>query len=150
MKKGFTLIELVATISLLAIIVAMIVIDVYYFEGKKNAKERENLSSIIETTTKELVSTDETISTKVNDTLMDLEEEHESDETVEIACYINYSVLTNKNLMDPDTKYPSTSGNKIIDNKSYIIVSLNSEENYDYEFIYVDDSSTPTVTNCLN
>ena len=39
--------------------------------------------------------------------------------------------------MDKDTKNPLN--NKIIDSKSYIKITVDSDYNYGYEFIYVDD-----------
>ena len=48
MKKGFTLIELVATITVLGIILAMVVIDTQYFNKSHLEKEKIRISSVIE------------------------------------------------------------------------------------------------------
>ena len=152
MKKGFTLIELVATITVLAIIVAMVVIDANYFDKERSKKDRENIKSIVEENTKTLVETNPEISSKVNQTLQLLESEKETDDTVEVACYIGYKKLVDSKLMSSNTKYPSDNGKKEIDSNSYIKVSLSGSYNYKYEFVYVDEeeATVPSLTNCLN
>ena len=149
MKKGFTLIELVATITVLGIILAMVVIDTQYFNKSHLEKEKKRISSVIEENAKDLVYTDNEIGDKVNNKLQSLEVDSETDESIEVACYIKYDELTKARLMDSDTKYPTEKGTKVITNKSYVKVSLNNND-YEFNFVYRDDDVPITITNCLN
>ena len=149
MKKGFTLIELVATITVLGIILAMVVIDTQYFNKSHLEKEKKRISSVIEENAKDLVYTDNEIGDKVNNKLQSLEVDSETDESIEVACYIKYDELTKARLMDSDTKYPTEKGTKVITDKSYVKVSLNNND-YEFNFVYRDDDVPITITNCLN
>ena len=149
MKKGFTLIELVATITVLGIILAMVVIDTQYFNKNHLEKEKKRISSVIEENAKDLVYTDNEIGDKVNNKLQSLEVDSETDESIEVACYIKYDELTKARLMDSDTKYPTEKGTKVITDKSYVKVSLNNND-YEFNFVYRDDDVPITITNCLN
>ena len=149
MKKGFTLIELVATITVLGIILAMVVIDTQYFNKSHLEKEKKRISSVIEENAKDLVYTDNEIGDKVNNKLQSLEVDSETDESIEVACYIKYDELTKARLMDSDTKYQTEKGTKVITDKSYVKVSLNNND-YEFNFVYRDDDVPITITNCLN
>lgn len=149
MKKGFTLIELVATITVLGIILAMVVIDTQYFNKSHLEKEKKRISSVIEENAKDLVYTDNEIGDKVNNKLQSLEVDSETDESIEVACYIKYDELTKARLMDSDTKYPTEKGTKVITDTSYVKVSLNNND-YEFNFVYRDDDVPITITNCLN
>ncbi|MBO6145903.1 MAG: type II secretion system protein [Bacilli bacterium] len=149
MKKGFTLIELVATITVLGIILAMVVIDTQYFNKSHLEKEKKRISSVIEENAKDLVYTDNEIGDKVNNKLQSLEVDSETDDSIEVACYIKYDELTKARLMDSDTKYPTEKGTKVITDKSYVRVSLNNND-YEFNFVYRDDDVPITITNCLN
>ena len=144
MKKGFTLIELVAVITVLGIILAMVVIDTQHFNKEQLEKDKAHIEALIEENAKTLVYTDNEIEIKVNDKLQALEE---TDPT-NAKCYISYGELLDAKLMDKDTKYPTSSGTKEITDKSYIIVSLDNND-YKFEFVYRDTEVPHPVVNCL-
>ena len=144
MKKGFTLIELVAVITVLGIILAMVVIDTQHFNKEQLEKDKAHIEALIEENAKTLVYTDNEIEIKVNDKLQELEE---TDPT-NAKCYISYGELLYAKLMDKDTKYPTSSGTKEITDKSYIIVSLDNND-YKFEFVYRDTEVPHPVVNCL-
>ena len=132
MKKGFTLVELLAVIAILATILGMIVISVSYYSGKRKNKDYKN--------TEQLIKTNTNYSTKVDNKL----------QTQGDACKITYDVLINNNLMTDDTKNPVTGKN--IDSRSYVKVSIDSSYDYNFEFVYVDDDkpASEILDNCLN
>ena len=140
MKKGFTLVELLAVIAILATILGMIVISVSYYSGKRKNKDYNNIKEIIEKNTEQLIKTNTNYSTKVDNKL----------QTQGAACKITYDVLVNNNLMTDDTKNPVTGKN--IDSRSYIKVSIDSSYDYSFEFVYVDDDNPAQeiLDNCLN
>lgn len=141
MKKGFTLVELVAVITILSIILAMITIDANHYSNERKNKDYVNIVNLIQENTKILVNTNSSIEKQVNEKL--------SSEGID-SCKINYNLLIENNLMDEDTVNPNT--NKIIDNNSYIQVSLNTTTyEYEYNFIYVDEENdeNPSIENCL-
>ena len=144
MKKGFTLIELVAVVTVLGIILAMVVIDTQHFNKEQLEKEKAHIEAIIEENAKALIYTDNEIETKVNDKLQELEDENANP----IACYIKYEKLLDAKLMDKDTKYPTPSGTKEITDESFIKVSLNNND-YKFEFVYKDDGAPYPIDNCL-
>ena len=140
MKKGFTLVELLAVIAILATILGMIVISVSYYSGKRKNKDYNNIKEIIEKNTEQLIKTNTNYSTKVDNKL----------QTQDDACKITYDVLINNNLMTDDTKNPVTGKN--IDSRSYVKVSIDSSYDYNFEFVYVDDDkpASEILDNCLN
>ena len=148
MKKGFTLVELVATLSVLAIIIAMVVIDVNYFSKQRKDNEYNNLVTIIEENTKVLVNTNAQISQSIDRKLRNLQQAKQSDSSVVVTCKLSYEELINNNLMDRNTVNPIN--NKKIDGKSYIKISLDSSDEYKYEFIYTDEEELDDIDNCLN
>ena len=144
MKKGFTLVELLAVIAILSFITTLVLINSIHYANMRKQRDLENIISIAEENTKVLVTTDFYISNKIDDTLGSL-----SASTGTAACKIPYSVLVNKNLMDSDTKNPVT--NKVIDGNSYIKVTIDSTNEFKYQFIYVDSEhpSTESLQNCF-
>ncbi len=143
MKKGFSLVELVAVISILAVVTGLIVIDVNYYKNQRNQKDYDNLQTLIIENTKVLVNTNNDISSSVSNKLYRKKELN--DETVVVACKLNYSILVDNKLMDYDTINPLTD-KRLIDTNSYIKISFDKNNNYKYEFITGNNSS---IDNCL-
>lgn len=150
-RKGFTMVELLAVIVLLSVIFAIALIS--YNEVFKNRRENDyrNIVSMIEENTKVLVTTDFNISNKV-DSLLVRENDDEEKE-----CKISYNLLIQKRLMDDETKDPRTG--KIISTDSFIIVSLNENEELEYQFVNMDPDDadysanvgiSDSLVNCLN
>ena len=142
MKKGYTLVELLAVIIILAAILSIVALNVAKIFNSRKQVDYDNIVMLIEENTKTLVNTDTRISVMINDKLQSLQESGSSDS----FCNLNYLELVDANLMDVDTKNPIT--NKIIDSNSYITISLNSSNNYNYHFVY-NENNTNMENNCL-
>jgi len=128
-NKGYTLIELLAVITILASILTIVVINVNKYSEERKQKDWENIKKIIEDSAKNLAETDPDISVNVDNTLKENN-----------VCKIDYSELVEKGLIDEDTKNPIT--NKIISNASYVKIALKSTDfTYIYDFVEKDDDS---------
>ena len=150
-KKGFSLIELLAVIVILAIIFAIVLI--YYTEvvEKRRLKDYNNIVEIIEENTKVLVTTNFDVSNKVDSKL-----EKEFDEEVK-ECKIPYTFLIEKGLMDADTKDPRR--NKVMDSNSFVKVTSNENDELEFQFFNMDTEEddydinsniSDSLDNCLN
>ena len=142
MKKGFTLVELLAVLVVLSIILSIIVINVNKYANLRKEADFDNIKKIIVESTSSLVTTDSVVSMNVNDKLSSLD-----GVSNDASCKILYSVLKEKGYMDRDTKNPLT--NQLLDDNSYVKVTLNLNKNgYSYEYIYsnYDDN----IENCLD
>ncbi len=128
-KKGFTLVELLAVIAILAIILGLVVVNVMYFSNNRREKDYNNIVSLIEKNADVLVNTDDEMYNAVNTKLIQIND----------ACKIEYQRLETARLMDEGTINPKTG--KPINKESYIKVILN--ENYDFGYTFVDKDEVP-------
>ena len=132
-KNGFTLVELLAVIVILAIIMVMVTINVAYFSNKRKEDDYEKMKTLIVENTKQLLETgyiDEVDSAISNSSSK--------------SCIINYSNLVSRNLMNDDTKNP-------INNKplSTTCVKIMIDENtYKYNYTFLENCSG--IPNCLS
>lgn len=135
MRKGFTLVELLAVLVLLAIIVGFVAINAVGFSNQRKEIDYNNIVSLTIDNTKVLINTNKQISKKVDYNLQTSSTN---------SCKLEYSVLVDNRLMDKDTKNPKT-GEKFNGN---IIISLNTQTNeYSYEFDETNKSSE--LIDCL-
>ena len=135
-KKAFTLVELLAIITILALLMAMVVIGAKAYFNRQSQKEYDNIKLLAEENTKVLVNTNQEVSKKVNTNL----------KTPGVStCKILYSTLVAKNLMDSDTKNPVNKTNLI--DTAYVKITLQSNYEYSYEFY---DTGGDSLINCLN
>lgn len=138
MKKGFTLVELLAVIAILSIVLSLVVVNTNYFLNQRKEKDYSNITDIIKKNTDVLINTNNDIYIKVNNKLSSLD-----------TCKISYQILIDNNLMDKDTINPKT--NKIINTDSYIKVTVKSNYDFNYEFIDKDINDTSDeIVDCLS
>lgn len=138
MKKGYTLLELLVTITILGFLIAMVAISAIHFYNDRNQKEYNNIVSIIVDSVKVLVNTDTQVITNMNDILTS------EDDT----CKIEYSDLVTKKLMDENTINPLTQ--KPFNTNSYVKVILLNDYNYQYTFVDADEEEIEDLPNCIN
>lgn len=149
MRKGFTTVELLSVTVVLGIILSIAIIRIRSISEERNQTDYNNIASMIEENTKVLVNTDSEISSDVDETLQDLKLQKQTDDSIVVACQISYQELVDKKLMDKNTVNPKTG--RVIDSLSYIKITLDSDDTYKYEFIYVKDSNgVEYPENCLN
>ncbi len=138
MKKGFTLIELIAVITILAIILGMVVINTNYFNDNRRKRDYNNIVNIIEKNTKVYINTNDDVFNLVNQKLSNPNDK----------CKILYPLLQDANLMDKDTINPLT--NKKFNKESFIEVKL--DNNYDFIYTFVDkdkNENEDEIIDCL-
>lgn len=138
MKKGFTLVELLAVLLILSIILGVAIFNTNYFTNQRKNKDYDNIVAIILENTDLLVNTNNDIHIKVNEKLSKVS-----------SCKISYKNLIDDNLMDDSTINPKT--NKVINLDSYIKVTLKSNYDFNYEFIDKDINDTSEeIVDCLS
>ena len=143
MKKGFTLIELLAVLVILGVILSMVMINASHFSSERKQKDYDNIKNIIEENTRVLLDTDSSISPNTNKTIrstVDFKLKTNSE------CKISYNLLVDRNLMDEKTVNPIN--NKIINQYSYMKISLNPDYTYKSEFVYSEENSNDVVNCC--
>ncbi len=143
MKKGYTLVELLAVLVILGIILSIVSLNVLKIFNDRKQRDYDNIVMLIEENTKVLLNTDTKISVEVNDKLQEIE----NSGSEVISCNLSYNELVKSGLMDADTKNPITG--KVINSKSYIKITLTEDYDYNYEFVYVDEGANFT-NNCLS
>ena len=141
MKKGYTLIELLAVLALLASILTLVAINAFYFSDKRKNKDYENIKALIIDNAKVLVNTDKKISKTIDYNLQSLQTNDED----EVSCIFSYDKLVDYDLMDEDTKNPVTNELLYKSNK-WIKIDLKDLE-YSYE--YIEDLGEETYPDCL-
>lgn len=138
-KRGFTLVELLAVIAILAIILGLVVVNVVHFSNNRREKDYNNIVSIIEKNADVLVNTDDDMYDAVNNKLVQIND----------ACKIEYQRLEDSKLMDEGTVNPLTG--KSINKDSYIKVILNDEYEFEYTFIDKDKKTdNEAIDSCLS
>ena len=141
MKKGYTLVELLAVLALLATILTLIAVNAFYFADKRKRKDYQNIKEIIVENAKILVNTNKNVSKIVDYNLQSLQ----SSDSDEVSCILSYDKLVDYDLMDADTKNPIT--NEVLyKNDKWIKISL---KNYNFSYEYIEDLEGNTFTNCL-
>ena len=136
MKKGFTLVELLAVIALLSVILGIATFSAVKYYNQRKEIDYNNIASLIVDNTKVLVNTNKTISKKVD---YNLRNSH--------SCKLGYDVLVDNRLMDKDTKNPKT-GEVLYGNNKYIRIKLNTTT-YEYSYKY-DAANVGNLTDCLS
>ncbi|MBP3635803.1 MAG: type II secretion system protein [Bacilli bacterium] len=137
MRKGFTLVELLAVIVILGIILSIASITITEYSNARKNDDYENIANIIEKNADIFVNTNDEVFNAVNSKLTNINSE----------CKIDYSSLINANLIDGDTINPKT-GNKI-DKESYVKITLNEDYDFKYTFIDKDEDKTNQIKSCL-
>lgn len=134
MNKGFTIVELLASISIMALI---IIISVPAYNGISNTIKQNNYDSKISMMEK---STKNYINKYKKDKVFD--------RTRKKLCFtIGY--LINKNVFTPDNEEDNGMTNPINGGnlEGYLEVTYNDTD-YDVEVKYIDDITTLTTSNC--
>ena len=135
MKKGYTLVELLAVIVILAIVLGLVTMSAISYFNRRKVVDYENTKKIIVSNAKVLVeSTSKEISKTVDKNL-----------TTSNVCRLNYSDLVAYNLVDKDTKNPTTG--QVISG-TYVKVILNTTT-YEYSYEYVDNANE-NIIDCLS
>lgn len=134
MKKGFTLVELLAVLVILSIVLGLVSINAIRYYNIRKQQDYENIKALIVDNAKVLVNS---TSKKITKTI-------DSNLQTSNACRLNYSDLVNYNLMDKDTKNPTTG--EII-NDTYIKITVSDTYDYNYEYV---DNDNESLVNCLN
>lgn len=138
-KNGFTLVELLTVIVIIAIFASITVLKVSDTASKRKKQDYENMVKLIEKNTEMLVSTNSDIYINVIEKL-----DSEDDK-----CKILYQTLIDNDLVDASEKNPVTGKN--INTESYIIVSTSTSGDLKYEFINVDDETVDTeIEECIS
>lgn len=138
MKKGYTLLELLVTITILGFLIAMVAISASHFYNDRSQKEYNNIVSIIEENVKVLVNTDTEVITNMNSILVNTND----------TCKIEYSDLVAKKLMDENTVNPLTQ--EPFNTSSYVKVRLLNDYTYQYTFVDADEEEIEDLPNCIN
>ena len=135
MKKGYTLVELLAVLALLATIIGLVAINAIEYSNERREKDYENIKLIMVDNSKILVeSTSKSITKTIDNNLQ-----------TNTSCKITFSDLVNNNLMNSETKNPKT--NEILSSE-YVKVTLDSSTyKYSYEYKEIDE---PGLVNCIN
>ena len=135
MKKGYTLVELLAVLAILATIISLVAINAIRYSNSSRERDYENIKKIMVDNSKILVeSTSKHITKVIDDNLQTY-----------TSCKITYSDLVNNNLMTSETKNPKT--NELMSNE-YVKVTLDSNTyQYSYEFKETEESG---LINCIN
>ena len=141
MKKGYTLIELLAVLALLASILTLVAINAFYFSDKRRQKDYENIKAIIIENAKVLVNTNKKVSKTVDYNLQSLQSTDED----EVSCILSYDALVDYKLMDKDTVNPQTN-ETLYGNKVWVKINL---KDFEYSYEYIDDLGDQTFSNCL-
>lgn len=134
MKKGYTLVELLAVIVVLSVIIGLVSINAVHYYNKRKERDYENIKSLIIDNSKVLVSATSNKISKIVD----------SNIQISNTCRLNYSDLVKYNLMDEDTKNPITG--EVISG-TYVKITLSSDYEYNYEYI---DNEDEQLINCLD
>ena len=142
MKKGYTLVELLAVIALLATILGLIAINGFYYSNKRKEKDYENIKALIIDNAKVLVTTNKDVYRVVDYNLQSLQISDDD----EVSCMLSYDKLVDYNLMDKDTENPITNELLYKSNK-YIKITL---KDYEYSYNYVEELGDVTFSDCLN
>ncbi|MBQ9023585.1 MAG: prepilin-type N-terminal cleavage/methylation domain-containing protein [Bacilli bacterium] len=135
MKKGYTLVELLAVIILLSIILGLVSINAIHYFNERKEKDYENIKALIVDNSKVLVNSTSKNITKT----VDYNLQHYG------ICKINVSDLVNYGLMDTETNNPLT--NESMSN-TYVKVTID-DSSYDYVYEYIDQSDEIGIINCL-
>ena len=135
MKKGYTLVELLAVLALLATIIGLVAINAIEYSNERLEKDYENIKLIMVDNSKILVeSTSKSITKTIDNNLQ-----------TNTSCKITFSDLVNNNLMNSETKNPKT--NEVLSSE-YVKVTLDSSTyKYSYEYKETDE---PGLVNCIN
>ena len=132
-KKGYTLVELLAVIAVLAIILGLVVVNAKLYSDQRRIKDYNNIKELAEKNTETLINTDDEFLEKIED---------------KTQCKVDYSELIEKGLMDKDTKNPVT--NVLLNGNSYVEVNC-GDLDCSYSFKYKDDSDySDSIINCAS
>ena len=126
-RNGFTLVELLAVITIIALLFSIAALKMGNSSTKRKEEDYKNIVKLIAKNTGMLVSSDDEIYTKVTDKLIKKEDK----------CRISYRILVNNKLADEEEKNPVTGKN--INLNSYIIVSVDDNYNLKYKFVNIDE-----------
>ena len=133
MKKGFTLVELLAVIAILAVILGLVAIGATSYYNERKIKNDNEIKELAKTSAQAYEEkTSKKISQIVDRNLSNYGE-----------CQLNYDVLVDNNLMDRENT--DANGDPIYNNNKYIKIQLNG---YDYEYTYLEESAG--LTDCLS
>lgn len=137
MKKGYTLVELLAVLAILAIIISLIAVNAVSLYNKRKQEDYNNIKKIIESNAKVYVdTTSKNISKNIDSVL-----------STNRSCKLSYDILVDNNLMDKDVV--DADGNVLYNNNKYIIIRLNSTT-YDYSYSFTIDDTAQGYVDCIN
>ena len=134
-RSGFTLVELIAVITILAIILGLVTMNVVEFYNKRKVKDYNNMISIIEDNAKIYMNTDNDIYNEIDD---------KAQETG--SCKLSYDRLVDAGLLDKEMINPMDNSLFYNSNK-YIKITLDSKNDYSYEYMEENDTS---IVSCIN
>lgn len=137
-KNGFTLVELLAVIVIVGLLSSITLTRVNKFSNERKQQDYNNMVKLVEKNTSMLVSSDDDIYKKVTDKLININSK----------CSISYQTLIDKDLVDEREKNPIT--DDYINHNSYIIVSIDDNEELKYKFVNIDEEkNTEPPVSCL-
>ena len=137
MKKGYTLVELLAVLAILAIIISLIAVNAVSLYNKRKQEDYNNIKKIIESNAKVYVdTTSKNISKNIDSVL-----------STNRSCKLSYDILVDNNLMDKDVV--DADGNVLYNNNKYIIIRLNSAT-YNYSYSFTGDDTAQGYVDCIN
>lgn len=139
MKRGFTVVELLAVIVIIALLSSITMLKINDSSTERRKQDYKNMVKLIEKNTSILISSDNEIYSKVTNNLV-----NSSDN-----CKIFYQVLIDNNLVDETEKNPITGD--YINPESYTIVSIDNNYNLKYKFVNIDENTEDiNIKNCLD
>ncbi len=139
MKRGFTVVELLAVIVIIALLSSITMLKINDSSIERRKQDYKNMVKLIEKNTSILISSDNEIYSKVTNNLV-----NSSDN-----CKIFYQVLIDNNLVDETEKNPITGD--YINPESYTIVSIDNNYNLKYKFVNIDENTEDiNIKNCLD
>ena len=139
MERGFTVVELLAVIVIIALLSSITMLKINDSSIERRKQDYKNMVKLIEKNTSILISSDNEIYSKVTNNLV-----NSSDN-----CKIFYQVLIDNNLVDETEKNPITGD--YINPESYTIVSIDNNYNLKYKFVNIDENTEDiNIKNCLD
>ena len=136
MKKGYTLVELLAVIAILALIMTLISVSVIQIYNKRKIKEFDELNSIIISNAKIIAETKSDLSDEIDYII-----------SSRGSCKLNINILANERLIDNDLINPKT-GQPLT---GYVIISSGNQNTFEYGYEFTDEptSSQQQLYDCI-